>query len=100
MKARHERELALRYALKKLYPNMPDADALTAAQRHQSRANPEDKHDIYVAACGVARHNYTDYDKLCPPGAHDATKQNARAATRPAVRAKLREWGGPERDPG
>lgn len=47
-----------------------------------------------------ARHCYTDYDKLCPPGADDATKQSAREATRPAVRAKLREWGGPERDPG
>ena len=99
MKARYEREIVFRQALQKLYPKMPPADVLTGAQRHARHAAP-DKHALYVAACAVARHCYTEYETLCPKEATEAAKEHARIITRPAVRAKLREWAGPDRDPG
>jgi hypothetical protein len=99
MKARHERELALRAALATLYPLMPEADKLACAQRAQGKANPEDPREVYLAAAACARHRHTDYDKLCPQGADEDTRQNARRAVRAAERAKLREWGGPDRAP-
>jgi hypothetical protein len=97
MKARYQREIEFREALQKLYPQMSRADALMAAQRFaKARGFSVEPHALYCAAASLARHAYTNYDELC----QTVEKESARAAVRPSERAKLREWGGPERDPG
>jgi hypothetical protein len=97
--SRIAREMAIRVALAQLYPLMPEAAKLSCAQRGRSRVDPDDPRSVYIAAAATARHLYTDYNARVPRDADEATKQAAREATRPLVRAKLREWGGPDRSP-
>lgn len=98
MKLQHMRELAMREALQRLYPRMPKEELLACAQRHARKTDIASPRELYLAAAATARHRHTDYERLVA-GADEAGRQAARDATRPAIRAKLREWGGPDRTP-
>lgn len=84
--------------LKQLYPHMPEVDverAVKSALKRNGLIETEGlSHSaLYWTAAAVARHCHTDYDARLKRG---EDKQSARVATRDQVRAKLREWGGPD----